>query len=349
MKVVARLLALVIFAGGSLHATPVITDEAREQAIVRTVKVTGTVTSPRTSLLSPSVGGLVSRIEVDVGDRVAPGDLLLQLDPELEVLALERSRAAEAEARSALTDARRRLREAERLEGDNSIAQTEVESRRTEVEIAVAALASATADVRQREAVVRRHAVRAPFAGVVSQRLTELGEWVNPGVGVFELVATEGLRFDFRVPQDVYPAIDVTTAIRIGLDASPDAEFDATIQAIVPVNEPPARTFLLRAVVTDGVAPGVTPGMSARATLSIDTGRRAVVAPRDALLRYPDGRTTVWTVAREPTGATVTERRITTGLEFDGLVEVLEGLEAGMEVVTRGNESLQDGQAVTLP
>jgi RND family efflux transporter MFP subunit len=310
--------------------------------------MTGTVTSPRTATLSPAVGGLVQRLEVDVGSRVGAGDLLLQLDPELDALALERSRAAESEARSALADARRRLGEAERLRSDNSIAATEVESRRAAADMAAAALDSAGADVRQRQAIVRRHAIRAPFSGVISQRFTELGEWVAPGDPVLELVATEGLLFDFRAPQEIYAQIDETTPIRLSLGARPERLHDGSIVAIVPVSDPRARTFLVRATIRNDSATDIAPGMSARGRLTLDQGRRGVVVPRDALLRYPDGRTTVWSVERADGSARVREATVLTGLEFDGLVEIRQGLTAGAEVVTRGNEALQAGQAVTV-
>jgi membrane fusion protein (multidrug efflux system) len=88
--------------------------------------------------------------------------------------------------------------------------------------------------------------------------------------------------------------------------------------------------------------------MSARAALRIDTGREAVVVPRDAVLMYPDGRKTVWVVEEEGGNTIVHEKRIQAGLEFDGLVEVQGGLEAGLDIVTRGNEALRDGETVIV-
>ena len=92
----------------------------------------------------------------------------------------------------------------------------------------------------------------------------------------------------------------------------------------------------------------VTPGMSARATIRVDTGHESVVVPRDALLLYPDGRKTVWVADSSGAETTVHEQRVQTGQEFDGLVEIRSGLEAGVAVVTRGNEALQNGQSVEL-
>lgn len=327
---------------------PVAVTETRMQPVVRILPVSGTVTSPRSALLSPSVAGLIDDFAVDAGDRVTAGDILVSLDTELEGLALERARATLAEAEAGLADARRRLAEAERLGSERGIPETEIESRRAEVASDEAALQAASAAFRQQQAVVRRHEIRAPFAGAVARRLAEVGEWVNPGDGLLELVAVDGLRYDFRVPQNYYPDISPDTLIDISPDAAPEQSIPGEIIAIVPVNDPAARTFLLRAVAAEGHDLPVTPGMSARGALHLDTGREAVVVPRDALIRYPDGRITVWVLQGQDGEATVTEQRIETGLEFDGLVEVRNGIGAGTRVVTRGNEALQNGQTVTV-
>lgn len=283
---------------------------------------------------------------VDAGDRVDKGSILVTLDSELARLALERAIAEQTQARIAVEDARRRLAEAEDVGPKRGIAETEIKSLRAEVTRNEAALKAAAAAARQQDAVVRRHEVRAPFTGVVSQRLAQVGEWVNPGDGLVELVATEGLRFDFRVPQIYYARLDEDTRIDLTLDAVPDEVVAGRVQSIVPVKDPGARTFLLRVVSDVQHRLPVTPGMSARAAIRVDTGREAVVVPRDAVLMYPDGRKTVWVVEREEGDAIVHERRVQAGLEFDGLVEIQSGLEAGIDIVTRGNEALRNGEVV---
>lgn len=333
---------------GAAEAQPVDVVETAEQRVIDTLRVSGTVTSPHAARLSPSIGGLIAGFDVDAGDVVAAGDRLVQLDAELETLALEGARASESEAQAALADARRRYNEAERLVTDRSIAESEVKSRQAEVAMREAALQAAQASVREHEARLRRHELRAPFNGVVSRRLSAIGEWVNPGTGLLELVATNDLRFDFRVPQDYFPRINNDTRVTLQLDAQPGRVLDGRIQAIVPVSDPAARTFLLRVITDDDNVASITPGMSASADIHIDTGRTAIVVPRDAVLRYPDGRTTVWVVNDDHNPATATERIVETGLEFDSKVEIRDGLEAGRLVVTHGNESLQADQPVRI-
>ena len=88
--------------------------------------------------------------------------------------------------------------------------------------------------------------------------------------------------------------------------------------------------------------------MSARATIGLRTGTQGLVVSRDALLRQPDGRITVWLV--EPNGSAhrVRERRVEIGISFDGLTEIRSGLKRGDRVVVRGNESMVEGQSVEL-
>lgn len=342
--------ALALLLAGSAWAAgpPIGVATAESVPIVEVVRVSGTVTSPQSAVLSASVAGLVKTVEVDAGDRVKSGDLIVTLDRELEELALQRARAEAAQAQTALDDARRRLAEAEKIGPSQAIAESAIKSLRAEVARGVATLDAATAAVRQQQAVVRRHEVLAPFAGVISRRIAEAGEWVNPGNGLVELVATDRLRFDFRVPQNYFARLTPDTRVEMRADATPNSPIAGRIQAIVPIKDPGARTFLLRVVAEDNEPRGVTPGMSVQAALRIDAHRRGVVVPRDALLRYPDGRKTVWIVSQANGEATVHEQVIETGVEFDGLVEVPSGLAAGTTVVTRGNEVLRDGQAVSV-
>ena len=328
-------------------APPVVVGIAEQAALIDEVPLTGTVTSPRVAKLSAEVSGLVKSIRVEEGDRVEAGDVLLTLDPELDQLSLEAARAATEQAQHELADAKRRLVEAERLAPQKSIPVTALRSLEAEVRIDGSTLQRFTAEQRRHEARLRRRQVPAPFAGVIVRKMTETGEWIEPGDTVVELIATEGLRIDFQVPQRVFPKVTSDTEVRVHLDAFSQQTFNGKISAIVPVSDPSARTFLMR-VTLDATDVAMTPGMSAHGVLRLRTGHEGIVVPRDALLRYPDGRVTVWVVNGDGDSPTVSEHRVQTGLGFDGRVAVLEGLEAGSRIVIEGNEVLQDGQTVTI-
>lgn len=347
----AAALTLLLLSAGAAAQVPVQVEPVSNRDIVRQINVTGTVTSPRTAVLSTAVAGLVAELTIDEGRRVETGEALLQLDAELAQLALERARAEVRQRETAVADAQRRFSEAEKVGTQRGIARTQIESLRAEVSSDEAALVAAQAAAREQQAIVERHTLKAPFAGVISERHTELGEWVNPGDALLELVATDNLRFDFRVGQDNFAALSPNTPVEISLDALQERTLAAHIDSIVPVKDPSARTFLVRVLAdtADADAPlPITPGMSARGKLNIDVGRSGIAVSRDAILRFPDGRVTVWLVDSAPELPVVHEQVVSTGFEFDGVVEILSGLADGDVVVVRGNETLQEGQTVTI-
>ncbi|MGB5333987.1 MAG: efflux RND transporter periplasmic adaptor subunit, partial [Woeseiaceae bacterium] len=345
------LLATMLVSANGAAEVPVQVEPVANRSIVSQINVTGTVTSPRTAVLSTAVAGLVAELTIDEGHRVETGDALLKLDAELAQLALERALAEVLQRETAVEDAKRRFAEAEKVASQRGIARTQVESLRAEVTSDEAALVASRAAAREQRAIVERHTLKAPFAGVISARLAELGEWVNPGDGLLELVATDNLRFDFRVGQQSYSALSPGIPVEITLDAFPGRAIPGHVDTIVPIKNPGSRTFLVR-VLADTVETDdllrITPGMSARGKLTIDTGRSGVAVSRDAILRFPDGRVTVWIVDSGGDVPVVREQLVRTGSEFNGVVEITSGLADGDVVVVRGNEMLQEGQAVTI-
>lgn len=309
--------------------------------------VSGTLTAERQAQLSARVDGLVSRLLVDAGDRVEAGQLLLELDPAVARQALLRARAAATEADAAVREAERLLAEAQRLIEHQVIAATEVGARAATLDLARASAASARASVREQEEIVERHALPAPFAGVVAEKLTEAGEWVQRGTPVLSLVATDRVRLDLRVPQERFERIDGATRVSVRADALGGTEMPARIGARVPVTDPDARTFLLRLLLDDPQG-RLLPGTSASAEIRLAHGdAEAVALHRDALLRQPDGSHGVY-VVEDVDGATVARRRIVRILhDHDALVAVAgDAVAVGDRIVVRGNEGLADGHPV---
>ena len=345
-------LIMLLFLNDFSHAASareplVVVSKARTQTVIKQVPLTGTINSAKVSRLSTEVSGQVETINVEVGDSVKTGDVLVQLDAEIETLTLQSSQASTTQARAELADARRRYKDAERLKKQNSISDNAIRLIQAEVEIDAAALKRQQAEERVQQARVDRHTLKAPFTGVISERLTEIGEWIDPGRAILTLVAVDDLRVDFRVPQEFYTRINEKSGITVTLDALPKKEFNGTIETIVPVTDPSARTFLMHVRLgLDDIK--ITPGMSVHGLLRLNTGMQGVVISRDALLRYPDGRVTVWVVSEKNQQSTVSEQQVKVGHGFNGQVSILDGLQAGDVVVVEGNESLQEGQQVRI-
>ncbi len=325
---------------------PVTLASVERQVLTQLVPASGTVTAARQAALSPRTAGLVARVYVDAGDHVEQGTPLLELDATLATLAVERTAAALAEAEATLAEARRLHREARELAARRTVATTQVEATAAQVSVNEALVARLAVERREQLEQQARHTLIAPFAGVVTGKHTEAGEWVETGATVLDLVAPDEVRLDVRVPQERYHALDLEAPVSVRLDALPDRALSGHLLARVPVTDATARTFLARIGVD--APPGLlAPGMSGTAYFSVPGTAPVLTLPRDAVIRHPDGSARVWLlVADDP--PSVRERRVEIGGAAGPLIEIRAGLEAGQRVILRGNETLRDGQNVRV-
>jgi len=330
------------------NPAPVTSATVAEEPLIEIVPLTGTITSERSSELSPRISGLVSAVHVDAGDRVKKRDVLIELDEELAELALARARAAVSEAQARLDEAIRLRDEARRLAASRNIPETQLKAAEAEVEISRAALKRLEVESREQQKRLQRHTIIAPFDAVVSRKLTEAGEWVDTGTAVLELVETQRLRLDVQAPQHLYRTIHDGMPVEIRLEAMPDRSLQGRVRTRVPVTEPTMRTFLVRIDLQQS-ADRLAPGMSARALFRIDDDRRGLVLPRDAVVRLPDGTAVVWRIDENDDGhPAASQVQVKLGKVMANKVEIRAGLSVGQRVVLHGNEVLSDGQPVRI-
>ena len=328
-------------------ATPVIVSKAMLSEVIEEIPLTGTVVSLRIAQLSTEIPGLIEQFYLDIGDQVEKGDEILHLKSGIEEYSLSAYRAATEQARQELADARRRLRDAEALGKNLSVSVNEIQSLTAEVEIDAISVKRLEAEERQQELRVQKHRLYAPFNGVLSKKLVEVGEWVVPGQAVAELIDNTNLMIEFQVPQNLYTTLDRIDRFNIRFEAFPEEIFEASIVAVVPVTDRSSRTFLIRTQLKDRSIPLIS-GISASAVLYMKAAKPSIVIDRNAILRYPDGRITVWTVVDNDGQLSVTEQQVSIGLSFNGKVSITDGLNKNSVVVVEGNESLREGQAVTI-
>lgn len=338
---------LALSATPATAQTPVSVAEPQTGPSEETLRFTGNLTARQVAGLSVQEAGLVSAMHVDAGDVVAADDLLVELDAGLVEQDVARARAARNEASASLEEARRLAAEARQLGDDRFFPETELRSRQSAVVLAEAALARAESELSRERERIERHSLSAPFDGVVGERYAEPGEWVEPGTPVVELVNVGELWLDVRVPQRYWTDLGrgENVSVRARADVAPERELDARVHARVPISDPTARTFLLRLLVTDDSG-AITPGMSASVEVTLERDETSQRVPRDAIVRYPDGTTTVWIVAAGE--ETAHEREVTVRRNIGDLVELEGELPDGVRVVVRGNEVLSEGESVRI-
>jgi RND family efflux transporter MFP subunit len=311
------------------------------------IELIGSVTARRQSHLSARTSGLIGKLNVDAGDVVKSGDLIMELDDELARISLEQAEIEREQALLELEDAKRLDEEARNLTKTGAFPRSEADGRATAVKIRSTSLRQAGAAEAEQRATVERHRLLAPFDGVISAKIAEEGEWVETGTPVVKLVETGSLRMDVQAPQEIYPLLESGPSVQVRLDPYPDQPLDGKIAVNVPVKDAVARTFLTRIEMEDpqGLAAA---GMSGRVIFRFRTKEDVVSIPRDALIRFPDGTAKVWTVSGVGSGATVESRTVKPGKSLTESIEIVDGIDAGTRVVLRGNESLREGQPVEI-
>lgn len=340
--------AVAMTRGSEAPATVLTVIAEKSEGVLRTFSLTGTVTARREARLSSRATGLVMEMRVDEGDMVTKGDVLMTLDTDLAEITLEGIRAEIARSRAQLDEAKRQEEEVRDLVKTGSFPKSEAETRKSNVLVNEANLQQLLVREREQIEMIARHQLVAPFNGVISRKLSEEGEWVPTGTPVLELVETEKPRFDLQVPQEFLTRVSGAEKVVVRLDAHPETPLGAHIATMVPVKDAVSRTFLTRLEFDDERALAA-PGMSGTAEISFrPRDGETVQIPRDAVVRYPDGKVKVWIVSKSGDEAMVQSREIRTGGSLGELTEVISGLEGGEQIVLKGNESLREDQAVKL-
>ena len=307
------------------RATPVVTGAVTLQPRQLRLEAVGTSRAIRSVTLFPEAAGEVVSVGFEAGQRVAAGDLLLELDSRDEKLALEL-----AEVRVA--DAERLWRRYQRARDTDAVPINDREAAET-------ALAAARIELQRAQVALDDRYVRAPFDGVVGLTDVEPGDRIDPSVPITTLDDRSALLVDFEVPEAMLGALRTGEAIEVATWDRREATASGELTELGSRIDPVTRTVSARARVTND-EDLLRPGMSFRVTLRTE-GAPYPVVPEVSLQWGVDG-AYVWTVAdgrAHRVSADIVQRR-------EGVVLIDADLEAGDPVVVEGVQSMREGREV---
>ncbi len=331
---------------GSAEPTPagprpakVVVAEVKEGSVYRDWVFPAEVRARSRARLSAGAAGEITRIAVDVGDRVERGALLVEVDRDLALARLGVARARVAEATELLAQAER---ETGRLSGLGSgiVAEQEREQATSRRARATAELEAQRAEAQEARAQLRLHHIRAPFDGAVSDRSVDPGDWVKVGDPVVELVSLEGLQLFVDAGRALVGRIEPgTRAQLVGSDVP------LLVEGVVPALDPGTRTLRLRLVPERPLAPTYVPGVEVEVAFSVElSAPNGVLVPPDAVL-FDGARSRV--VKAEDGKARLVEVEVSARSK-DAVLVITEELSAGDRVLVRGNERVQPGQPLDV-
>ncbi len=351
---------------------------AAEQPVTRFIRATGSLTAEEQADVAAEIAGRIVATPVERGTAVGDGAVLVRVSPaEADAQAKEaEANAAQIEARLGMAEGRsfdvnavpevqtakasydlatNEFNRIKSLLDQRVVSQSEFEQRRTQMEATrqqfeaarngaaqqYQALMGARARVALAHKSVSDTTVRAPFTGLVAERLVSVGDYVTKGMKVAIVVKVTPLRVQLTVPEQFVSAVKAGAPVTFQVDAFPGREFTGTVRYVSPTLEANKRALTVEAVVPNQSG-DLKPGLFATARIEQPERTPAVMVPTSAV-QTTAGTSRVYVVSN----GTVEERIVTIGQQADAFIEIATGLKAGEQVATKNIAQLFDGAKVS--
>lgn len=317
------------------------------------IEAIGTVSAAHGVDLTVEAAGIVKEIRFRSNQHVNRGDVLVQLDD-----AVQRADLEAARTQAALDQ--------QRLERALELQKRRVGSDVT-VDEARAAASASQSQAAKLQAVLDQRQLKAPFGGTIGIPRIEVGQYLSPSQVVATLQDLETMRADFSVPEQRLSLLKMGQPVRFGATDS-DMPFEGSVVGIDPKVDPATRLVAVRAEMTNPQGL-LSPGQYVQVRVELPSESGVIALPQTALVSslYGDyiyvvrpvaqtaatpsgeGQAAPQTVGQEklPT-LTVTQIFVKPGRRNQGRVEITEGVKAGDEVVTAGQNRLSNGAVVVV-
>lgn len=310
---------------------PVNAAEVQESQWHPLISSVGSVAAVQGTVVSTEAEGVVRSLNFEPGATVAAGDVLAQLDIDVEQAQLH---AAQVDA----DWARVSLRRAQELGSSQNISQAALDD-------AVNRVKQAEAQVNYIKALIAKKTVRAPFAGKLGVRSISVGQFLPKGSPVVSLQSLDPVYVDFSVPQQQLGELTEGLLVAVRSDAYPDEAFEGLVTAVSPEIDPATRNVRVQATLAnpDG---RLRPGMFVALDLALARSEPILLVPATAVQHGPHG-ASLFLV--EGTDALVVRQQfVTLGGRHGDFVQVTEGVKRGDKVVSTGVFKLRPGMSVVI-
>jgi RND family efflux transporter MFP subunit len=355
------------------------TATVESKPLERFLRVTGSLVADEQAEVSAETAGRVVATPVERGTRVAAGTLLVRISATETSAQLQEAEANASQiearlglrpgqpfnpetvpdvmnAKAALDLAQAEFDRIKSLLDQKVVSQSEYDQRRTQVEAArqqhqsaknvaeqsFRSLEAARARVALAKKGVEDTLVRAPFAGVVAERLVSVGDYVSRGTRVATVVRVDPLRVELTVPESAVSLVQVSQQVRLTVDAYPGETFDATVRFVSPALRSDQRALTVEAV-TRNPDGRLKPGLFATAMIRRSNTSEGLLVPVTAI-ETVSGTSRVYVVKN----GVAEERIVTTGEKVGDRIEITTGVAAGEIVAADPRGRVTDGRAVSV-
>jgi membrane fusion protein (multidrug efflux system) len=297
------------------------TGVAEAKPLLATEEVVGTVRSKTRAVIEARVGGRIELLAASPGQLVKQGDLIAQLD-------VREIQARLDQAKATLEQADRDLDRNKALLQQNVLTKAEFDTAEARQRIAKAAVTEA-------ETMLSYAKVTAPFAGVITRKLADVGDIAAPGRGIVELENPGALRVEANVPEGLVRLIKLGDTLGVS-SVELSKPVSAVASEIAPASDPASRTALVKLDLP--ASSGLRLGQFVR--VAVPVGEKMSLRLIESAVVSRGQMEMVFVV----TNNTAQMRLVKSGRTLGGEVEIISGLGAGERVVVQGAQTLLDGQ-----
>lgn len=303
--------------------------EVIAEKVAQTIDFTGNLQAYQQNFITPSVAARIDKINVEVGDRIHKGQVLVELDK-----TQYNTTAAQ------LSNAKTNLERMKPVYAAGGISKQQIDEMQTNVDV----LSETVRNLKENLTFT------SPLNGVVTGRYNEVGDFysMSPnkdgGVGILQVMQMDPLKSYVYVSEQYFPYVHMGMPITVVAELYPDKSYTGKVTRIAPAINPQTRTFEVEITVPNPKAE-LRPGMYSRATF--DMGEVNGVTIEDVSIQRQLGTNDKFVFVVKDDN-TVEKRVITTGRQNGTRIEVTSGLNAGEKVVVAGNSKLMTGKKVQI-
>lgn len=320
--------------------TLVTVTQVKNQAVETTEVALGSLEGLIDPTIAAEVAARVIKVHVNPGQLVKQGQLLATLDATDFAMQRSEAQAEIARIQALLENQAKIVARNQALVDKNFISQNAVDNDVAQQRVLKQQLEAAKARVSSINHNSSKGRVIAPVSGTIEQKLVDTGDFVQVGDPIVQIVSKQKLRAHLPFPEHIGAQLKPGLKVRLTTPTS-DKSVDSVIHELKPMITEDNRTVDVIADVLN--APGWQPGASVTGTVILGEQKAAMMIPEQSLVLRPAGE--VVYVVRDNIAY---QAVVKTGARQDGLIELLEGLNANDTIVVDGAGFLTDGAPVTV-
>ena len=249
--------------------------------IQHSVPLVGTVEPWKRSIIASEIAGLVKEFPLNEGDTVQEGELLARLRTDTIDIRIKEALARRGEWVARYRKAKFRLNRTQALLRTGTASRQEFEDDEAEELALRERLAQLVSQIREYQDQLRMSNILAPFSGSIIKEHTEVGQWVDEGGPVVEMVDLSRVQVEIPLPERYVNGVKRGDSVAVSVDALPSMQMTGTIFSIVAQANPETRTFPVKIEIPNPEWQ-MKAGMFARITLSAGLPYQATLVPKDA-------------------------------------------------------------------